>query len=59
VIDGYRYFGYAPPEGQTDADMARRHTEVFLDVLQGQGLCAAESRPDVSEPAGPAAARAA
>src|SRR5690349_22334377 len=26
VIDGYRYFGYAPAEGQSDADMARDHT---------------------------------
>jgi hypothetical protein len=25
VIDGWRYFGYAPPEAQTDVDMARRH----------------------------------
>ena len=37
VIDGWRYFGYAPQEGQTDADMARRHAEVFLEVLQGRG----------------------
>ncbi len=34
VIDGWRYFGYAPAEGQTEADMARRHAEVLLDVLQ-------------------------
>jgi alkanesulfonate monooxygenase SsuD/methylene tetrahydromethanopterin reductase-like flavin-dependent oxidoreductase (luciferase family) len=38
VIDGWRYFGYAPPEGTTDADMARRHTEVLLDVLRGEGF---------------------
>src|SRR6185312_6486418 len=38
VIDGFRYFGYAPPEGETDADMARRHTEVFLEVLKGEGF---------------------
>src|SRR5258707_4738770 len=24
VIDGWRYFGYAPAEGETDADMGRR-----------------------------------
>jgi alkanesulfonate monooxygenase SsuD/methylene tetrahydromethanopterin reductase-like flavin-dependent oxidoreductase (luciferase family) len=30
VIDGWRYFGYVPTEGQTDADMARRHAEIFL-----------------------------
>ena len=39
VIDGWRYFGYVPPEGMSDADMARRHTEVFLDV------CAARASP--------------
>src|SRR5204862_4549253 len=43
VIDGFRYFGYAPPEGMTDADMARRHTEVFLEVLLGKGF--AEPNP--------------
>src|SRR3954468_24094126 len=38
VIDGFRYFGYVPPDGQTDADMARRHTEVFLELLRGAGF---------------------
>src|ERR1700747_1473306 len=33
VIDGFRHFGYVPPEGTTDADMARRHTQVFLHVV--------------------------
>src|SRR5438067_2745769 len=33
VIDGWRYFGYAPSEGQTDAEMARRRAEVFLELL--------------------------
>ena len=37
VIDGWRYFGYEPPEGGTDADMGRRHAEVLLDVLRGEG----------------------
>ena len=55
VIDGWRYFGYAPPEGQTDADMARRHAEVFLDVLRGKGFAQAQSAADVSQPARPAA----
>src|ERR687897_2960668 len=36
VIDGWRYFGYVPQEGQNDADMARGHTEVLLNVLGGQ-----------------------
>src|SRR5499427_6982716 len=43
VIDGWRYFGYAPAEGQNDTDMARRHTEVFLRVLRGDGF--AEPNP--------------
>ncbi len=36
VIDGWRYFGYQPAEGQTDADMGRRHAEVFYDLLRGK-----------------------
>src|SRR5471032_2741128 len=38
VIDGWRYFGYAPGEGETHADLARRHTEVFYEVLRGEGF---------------------
>src|ERR1700678_1265866 len=38
VIDGWRHFGYAPPEGMSDADMARHHTEFFLEALRGNGL---------------------
>ena len=53
------YFGYAPAEGETDADMARRHAEVFLDVLERRGLRRAEPAADVPQPARPAAARAA
>src|SRR5690349_9631700 len=35
VIDGWRHFGYQPKDGEDDADMARTHAEVFLQVLQG------------------------
>ena len=52
VIDGWRYFGYAPPEGMTDADMARRHTEVFLEVLRGEGFAQPNPRPMFSNPPG-------
>src|SRR6187431_1974779 len=39
VIDGWRHFGYQPAEGDKDgADMARQHTEVFLDLLKGEGF---------------------
>lgn len=52
VIDGWRYFGYAPSEGETDSDMARRHTEVFLDVLRGQGFAEPNPNPMFPNPPG-------
>jgi alkanesulfonate monooxygenase SsuD/methylene tetrahydromethanopterin reductase-like flavin-dependent oxidoreductase (luciferase family) len=52
VIDGFRYFGYAPPEGMTDAEMARRHTEVFLEVLKGEGFARPNPRPMFPNPPG-------
>jgi len=52
VIDGFRYFGYAPPEGMTDADMARRHTEVFLEVLRGEGFAKPNPSPMFPNPPG-------
>jgi alkanesulfonate monooxygenase SsuD/methylene tetrahydromethanopterin reductase-like flavin-dependent oxidoreductase (luciferase family) len=52
VIDGWRYFGYAPPEGMTDADMARRHTEVLLEVLRGEGFARPNPRPMLPNPPG-------
>ena len=52
VIDGWRYFGYAPPEGMTDADMARRHTEVLLEVLRGEGFAHPNPQPMFPNPPG-------
>ncbi|MDB5652729.1 MAG: Luciferase-like, subgroup [Tardiphaga sp.] len=52
VIDGYRHFGYVPPEGMTDADMARRHTRVFLDVLEGKGFAEPNPNPMFPNPSG-------
>ncbi|NTS65499.1 LLM class flavin-dependent oxidoreductase [Sphingomonas sp. HHU CXW] len=52
VIDGWRYFGYAPPEGQSDADMGRRHAEVFLELLKGEGFAQPNSRPMFPNPPG-------
>jgi alkanesulfonate monooxygenase SsuD/methylene tetrahydromethanopterin reductase-like flavin-dependent oxidoreductase (luciferase family) len=52
VIDGWRHFGYAPPEGMTDADMARRHTEVLLDVLRGEGFAQPNPHPMFPNPPG-------
>lgn len=52
VIDGWRYFGYEPPEGKTDADMARMHTEVLLQVLTGGGFAEPNPRPMFPNPPG-------
>ncbi|WP_420133259.1 LLM class flavin-dependent oxidoreductase [Rhodopseudomonas sp.] len=52
VIDGWRYFGYQPAEGQNDADMGRRHAEVLLDVLRGEGFAQPNPRPMFPNPPG-------
>jgi alkanesulfonate monooxygenase SsuD/methylene tetrahydromethanopterin reductase-like flavin-dependent oxidoreductase (luciferase family) len=52
VIDGWRYFGYRPADGQGDADMGRRHAEVFLDLLRGQGFAQPNPRPMFPNPPG-------
>ena len=52
VIDGYRYFGHIPREGETDADMARRTTETFLELLSGQGFAEPNPRPMFPNPPG-------
>src|SRR3954468_20943787 len=45
VIDGWRHFGYTPRTGETDADMARRHSEVFLEALAGRGFAPPNPHP--------------
>ncbi|GAY08174.1 LLM class flavin-dependent oxidoreductase [Pseudonocardia sp. N23] len=52
VIEGYRYFGHVPPEGTTEADMAREHTRAFLDVLGGNGFARPNPRPMFPNPPG-------
>src|SRR6186997_640838 len=52
VIDGWRHFGYLPADGETDADMARRHAEVLLDVLRGEGFAQPHPRPMFPNPPG-------
>ena len=43
--NGRRYFGYWPDDSLTDADTARRHAEVFLDALHGEGFAQTNLRP--------------
>ncbi len=52
VIDGWKYFGYQPAEGETAADMARRHTEVLLETLRGEGFAQPNPRPMFPNPPG-------
>lgn len=52
VIDGWRYFGYEPSEGDTDADMARKHAEVLMTVLAGKGFAQPNPRPMFANPPG-------
>ena len=52
VIDGWRYFGYAPDAGETDADMARHRAERLLDVLKGHGFATPNPRPMFPNPPG-------
>ncbi len=50
VIDGWRYFGYEAPEGQTMADVARANTEVFLQVIDGARFAEPNPRPMFPNP---------
>ncbi|MHA0287565.1 LLM class flavin-dependent oxidoreductase [Mycobacterium sp. C3-094] len=53
VIEGYRYFGHQPAEGDADgAEMAREHTRVFLEVLTGRGFAQPNPRPMFPNPPG-------
>jgi alkanesulfonate monooxygenase SsuD/methylene tetrahydromethanopterin reductase-like flavin-dependent oxidoreductase (luciferase family) len=52
VIDGFRYFGYAPAEGSDHAAMAREHTAVFLEVIKGEGFAQPSPRPMFPNPPG-------
>src|SRR4051812_27728584 len=52
VIEGYRYFGYAPDEDSDHAAMAREHARVFLEVIQGKGFAQPNPRPMFPNPPG-------
>jgi alkanesulfonate monooxygenase SsuD/methylene tetrahydromethanopterin reductase-like flavin-dependent oxidoreductase (luciferase family) len=52
VVDGWRHFGHVPIEGETDADMGRRHAEVLLGLLKGEGFAKPSPRPMFSNPPG-------
>lgn len=52
VIDGWRNFGYLPKNGESDAEMGRRHAEEFLELLRGKGFARPNPRPMFPNPPG-------
>jgi len=52
VIDGWRYFGYQPVEGENDEDIGRRHAQEFLELLRGKGFAKPNPRPMFPNPPG-------
>ena len=44
AIDGWRTFGMAPAEGETDADIARAHAAEFMDAIRGAPVARANPR---------------
>jgi alkanesulfonate monooxygenase SsuD/methylene tetrahydromethanopterin reductase-like flavin-dependent oxidoreductase (luciferase family) len=52
VIEGWRYFGYRPMEGENDADLGRRHAEEFLELLGGKGFARPNPHPMFPNPPG-------
>jgi alkanesulfonate monooxygenase SsuD/methylene tetrahydromethanopterin reductase-like flavin-dependent oxidoreductase (luciferase family) len=52
VIDGWRYFGHQPKEGEDDAAMGRRNAEQFLELLRGKGFARPNPRPMFPNPPG-------
>jgi len=52
VLDGWRHFGYLPRDGESEADMGRRHAETYLELLRGKGFAQPNPRPMFSNPPG-------
>lgn len=52
VIEGWRYFGYEPNEGETDAEMGRTKALEFLDKLKGAGFAQPNPYPMFPNPPG-------
>jgi alkanesulfonate monooxygenase SsuD/methylene tetrahydromethanopterin reductase-like flavin-dependent oxidoreductase (luciferase family) len=52
VIDGWRYFGYEPAEGEDDAAMGRRKAMEFLGKLNGVGFARPNPNPMFPNPPG-------
>src|ERR1700745_997691 len=52
VIDGWRYFGYQPAEGQSGADIGARPAEIFLHLVRRGGRAKPNPHPMFPNPPG-------
>ncbi len=53
VIDGWKYFGYGAEEHDANgAEAARRKTELYLQLLEGEGFAQPNPRPMFPNPPG-------
>jgi len=51
ALNGAHAFGFVPPEGMSDADLARHKLEIFLAAIDGAGVVASDPRmTGVSQP---------
>ncbi len=44
ALRGYESFGYVPADGESDADLARRHADVFRQAIDGAGVARSDPR---------------
>jgi alkanesulfonate monooxygenase SsuD/methylene tetrahydromethanopterin reductase-like flavin-dependent oxidoreductase (luciferase family) len=44
ALNGAHAFGFVPPEGMTDADLARHKLEIFMAAIDGAGVVASDAR---------------
>lgn len=52
VIDGWRHFGYAPKEGETEIEMSRQKAIEFYEQLKGIGFAKPNPTPMFPNPPG-------
>ena len=53
VIRGFESFGYYPAEGENESDMARRHLDIFLKAIEGEGMAPSARVPGKYAPVQP------
>lgn len=52
VVDGWRYYGFEPAEGETEADMARRQALEALALIEGKKFAEPNPNPMFPNPPG-------